>query len=170
MKQTEITYGIGTNKPISTVWCRLRTVGSTLGQEACSRQIQCQPGQWRGSRDLGLQTFLPCPDSLHQYRRFKAFRHCQQAGGQGPPVVAWTGAQRRWDPLRDVIAFEGSHLPHRPNDSCRKPLSSGFYCASSSTGWDVLHPLPQTPIGTTPFTAFPWPVRHRDSSGSRPHT
>lgn len=59
--------------------------------------------------------------------------------------------------------------PHRPNDSCRKPSSSGFRRASSSTGLACSIRALQTPTETTPCTAFPWPVRHRDSSGSRPH-
>ncbi len=47
-------------------------------------KIQCQPGPWRGSRDPGLQPFLPYPGSLHPHRRFKAFRHHQQAGWTKP--------------------------------------------------------------------------------------
>lgn len=58
--------------------------------------------------------------------------------------------------------------PHCPNDSCRKPSSSGFCRAPSSTGVACSIRTLQTPTETTPCTAFPWPVRHRDSSGSRP--
>ena len=107
---------------------------------------------------------------------------CIHTVGSRPSVTANRRADKARPSLHgparsdvESLSATSSHLKDRTSltdpttaaGSLRPPASN---CASSSTGWDVLHPLPQTPTETTPFTAFPWPVRHRDSSGSRPHT
>ncbi len=58
--------------------------------------------------------------------------------------------------LTDPTTAAGSHRPPASAAHPRPPVGTCFI------------PSPQ-PRETTPFTAFPWSVRHRDSSGSRPH-
>ena len=93
-------------------------------------------------------------------------------GGRTRPARALPGPARN-----DVesLSATSSPLPDHiflttPNDSCRKPPSCG----------SAAHPRPpvgRAPSGTPnprqgqrPASCSPWPVRHRDSGGSRPHS
>ena len=137
------------------VWCIFRAVGSTPGREACSRHIQCQPGLWRGSRDLGFPTFRPWPGSLHPHRRFKVFRHRPQAGGPGPSGCCLDRHATTLNPFprhHRLCRITSSSPPPTTAAGNRRP--AGLPCIPVHR-WGVLHPEPQTPPGTTPGTVFP---------------
>ena len=145
-------------------------MGSTPGRKACSRHIQCQPGPWRGSRDLGFPTFRPWPGSLHPHRRFKAFRHRPQAGGPGPPGRCLDRRAATLNPFPRHHRLCRITSPHHPQRQLPETAVLRVCRASSSTGGACSIRNPKPRQGQRPAPCSPWPVRHRDSGGSRPHS
>ena len=120
-------------------------MGSTPGREACSRHIQWQPGPWRGSRDLGLQTFRPWPDSLHPHRRLKAFRHRPQAGGPGPPGRCLDRRAATLNPFPRHHRLCRITPPSPPPTTAAGNRRPAGLPRIPVHRWGVLHPEPQTP-------------------------
>ena len=127
--------------------------------------------QWRGSRDLGLQTFRPWPGSLHPHRRFKAFRHRQQAVGQGPPGRCLDR------PTATLSPSPRNHRLCRIAPPSPPPTTVAGSLRPSGLPRILVHRLGRAPSeppkprqGQRPAPCSPWPVRHRDSGGDRPHT
>lgn len=67
-------------------------------------------------------------------------------------------------PLQDCTSLTA------PNDSCRIPSSFGSAVHPRPPVGRAPSEPPKPQQGQHPAPCSPWPVRHRDSGGSRPHT